>query len=89
VRGSHYIMTCLLNPNWSSANEMRLNKKGAKKQNVGPPKKEEGQRKERIWTKKMNHKVMTLLKHNQVVRRRVFKESVGRWQEAVRGELCA
>jgi hypothetical protein len=56
---------------------MRLNKKGAKKQNVGAPKKEEGQRKESIWMKKMNHKVMIWLKHNQAVRRRVFKESVG------------
>jgi hypothetical protein len=35
VRGSHYITTCPLNPNRSSAYEMRLNKKGAKKQNVG------------------------------------------------------
>jgi hypothetical protein len=78
VRGSHYITTCPLNPNRSSPYEMRLNKKGAKKQNVEAPKKEEGQRKESIWMKKMNHKVMTWLKHNQAVRRRVFKESAGR-----------
>jgi hypothetical protein len=39
VRGSHYITTCPLNPNRSSAYEIRLNKKGAKKQNVGAPKK--------------------------------------------------
>jgi hypothetical protein len=39
--------------------------------------------------KKMTHKVMTWLKHNQAVRQRVFKESAGRWQEAVRGELRA
>jgi hypothetical protein len=37
VRGSHYITTCVLNPNRSSAYEMRLNKKGEKKQNVAPP----------------------------------------------------
>jgi hypothetical protein len=35
--------------------------------------------------KKMNHKVMIWLKHNQAVRRRVFKESAGQWQ----GELRA
>jgi hypothetical protein len=39
VRGSHYITTCSLNPNRSSAYEMRLNKKRAKKQNVGGPQK--------------------------------------------------
>jgi hypothetical protein len=31
VRGSHYITTCLLNPNRSNAYEMRLSKKSVKK----------------------------------------------------------
>jgi hypothetical protein len=62
VRGSHYITTCPLNPNQSSAYEMHRNKKGAKKQNVGAPKKEDDQRNESIWMKKMTHKVMTWLK---------------------------
>jgi hypothetical protein len=41
---------------------MRQNKKGAKKQNVGAPKKEDDQRNESIWMKQMTHKVMTWLK---------------------------
>jgi hypothetical protein len=48
VRGSHYITTCPLNPNRSNAYEMRLSKKGEKKQNVGALKEKDDQRKESI-----------------------------------------